>query len=143
MLDDAVALAAAADEPDEQNFIAAHVRESLAEHGDDRRARTRYSGPSPAPTAPACCSSSTRSSGAPTRTWLRCTPRGAATRTDADSTVVRRSTTCAAYRRINVAAKNTDTREHDIADSDDYFQYHGGMVATVRAHRLRSRGLHR
>ncbi|MFE3703780.1 cobaltochelatase subunit CobN, partial [Nocardia tengchongensis] len=39
----------------------------------------------------------------------------------------------AAYRRIAVAAKNTDTREHDIADSDDYFQYHGGMVAAVRA----------
>jgi len=38
-----------------------------------------------------------------------------------------------AYRRINVAAKNVDSREHDIADSDDYFQYHGGMVATVRA----------
>jgi cobaltochelatase CobN len=37
------------------------------------------------------------------------------------------------YRRISVAAKNIDTREHDIADSDDYFQYHGGMVATVRA----------
>ncbi|MGZ4504513.1 MAG: cobaltochelatase subunit CobN, partial [Nocardioidaceae bacterium] len=39
----------------------------------------------------------------------------------------------ASYTRIAVAAKNTDTREHDIADSDDYFQYHGGMVATVRA----------
>jgi cobaltochelatase CobN len=39
----------------------------------------------------------------------------------------------AAYKRIAVAAKNVDTREHDIADSDDYFQYHGGMVATVRA----------
>jgi cobaltochelatase CobN len=38
-----------------------------------------------------------------------------------------------AYRRIAVAAKNTDTREHDIADSDDYYQYHGGMIATVRA----------
>ncbi len=37
------------------------------------------------------------------------------------------------YRRISVAAKNVDTREHDIADSDDYFQYHGGMIATVRA----------
>jgi cobaltochelatase CobN len=37
-----------------------------------------------------------------------------------------------AYRRIAVAVKNTDTREHDIADSDDYYQYHGGMVATVR-----------
>ena len=32
-----------------------------------------------------------------------------------------------------MAAKNIDTREHDIADSDDYFQYHGGMIATVRA----------
>ena len=29
-------------------------------------------------------------------------------------------------RRIAVAAKNTDTLEHDIVDSDDYFQYHGG-----------------
>jgi cobaltochelatase CobN len=38
-----------------------------------------------------------------------------------------------AYRRIAVAAKNTDTLEHDIIDSDDYFQYHGGMIATVRA----------
>ena len=31
-----------------------------------------------------------------------------------------------------MAAKNDDTREHDIVDSDDYFQYHGGMVAMVR-----------
>jgi len=38
----------------------------------------------------------------------------------------------AAYKRISVAAKNIDTAEHDIADSDDYFQFHGGMVATVR-----------
>ncbi|QRN80437.1 MAG: cobaltochelatase subunit CobN, partial [Nocardiopsis sp. BM-2018] len=37
------------------------------------------------------------------------------------------------YRRIRVAAKNIDSAEHDIADSDDYFQYHGGMIATVRA----------
>jgi len=37
-----------------------------------------------------------------------------------------------AYARIQVAAKNADTREHDIMDSDDYFQYHGGMVAMVR-----------
>jgi cobaltochelatase CobN len=37
-----------------------------------------------------------------------------------------------AFRRIEVAAKNQDTREHDIVDSDDYFQYHGGMVAMVR-----------
>jgi cobaltochelatase CobN len=37
-----------------------------------------------------------------------------------------------AFRRISVAAKNIDTREHDLVDADDYFQYHGGMVAMVR-----------
>jgi cobaltochelatase CobN len=37
------------------------------------------------------------------------------------------------FARIQVAVKNVDTREHDLFDSDDYFQYHGGMVATVRA----------
>src|SRR5947207_10709288 len=37
------------------------------------------------------------------------------------------------YGRLEVAVKNVDNREHDILDSDDYYQYHGGMVATVRA----------
>ncbi|HEX2047453.1 MAG TPA: cobaltochelatase subunit CobN [Acidimicrobiales bacterium] len=34
---------------------------------------------------------------------------------------------------IEVAVKNQDNREHDIFDSDDYLQDHGGMVATIRA----------
>jgi cobaltochelatase CobN len=42
-----------------------------------------------------------------------------------------------AYRRVlsgvEVAVKNQDNREHDIFDSDDYMQYHGGMIATIRA----------
>jgi cobaltochelatase CobN len=37
------------------------------------------------------------------------------------------------FARIDVAVKNVDSQEHDILDSDDYYQYHGGMVATVRA----------
>ena len=37
------------------------------------------------------------------------------------------------FARITVATKNVDSREHDIFDSDDYFQFHGGMVATVEA----------
>ena len=37
------------------------------------------------------------------------------------------------FARIEAAVKNVDSQEHDILDSDDYFQYHGGMVATVRA----------
>ncbi|MGH9078426.1 MAG: cobaltochelatase subunit CobN, partial [Acidimicrobiales bacterium] len=34
---------------------------------------------------------------------------------------------------IDVAVKNQDNREHDIFDSDDYLQDHGGMVAAVRS----------
>ncbi|MGC4963537.1 cobaltochelatase subunit CobN [Gordonia sp. DT101] len=134
MLDDAVALAAAADEPDDQNYVAAHVRSAMADHGDRRRASTRIFGSKPG----------TYGAGLlqliDSREW----------RSDADLAQVYTEwggyaygrdlggipavdDMRTAYRRIAVAAKNTDTREHDIADSDDYFQYHGGMVATVRA----------
>jgi cobaltochelatase CobN len=34
--------------------------------------------------------------------------------------------------RVQVAVKNQDNREHDIFDSDDYLQFHGGMIATIR-----------
>jgi cobaltochelatase CobN len=37
------------------------------------------------------------------------------------------------FAHVEVAVKNQDNREHDILDSDDYLQYHGGMIATVRA----------
>lgn len=37
------------------------------------------------------------------------------------------------FAEMAIAVKNQDNREHDIFDSDDYMQYHGGMVATVRA----------
>ena len=34
---------------------------------------------------------------------------------------------------VQIAAKNQDNREHDIFDSDDYLQFHGGMIATIRS----------
>ncbi len=37
------------------------------------------------------------------------------------------------FAAIDVALKNQDNREHDIFDSDDYLQEHGGMVATIRS----------
>jgi cobaltochelatase CobN len=42
------------------------------------------------------------------------------------------------FATIDIAVKNQDNREHDIFDSDDYLQDHGGMIATVRALRGRS-----
>ncbi|GGU59325.1 cobaltochelatase CobN [Streptomyces albospinus] len=134
LLDDAVRLAAGLDEPADRNFIRAHAQADLAAHGDERRATTRIFGSRPG----------TYGAGLlqliDSRDW----------RTDADLAEVytvwggyaygrglegrpARDEMETAYKRIAVAAKNTDTREHDIADSDDYFQYHGGMVATVKA----------
>ena len=34
-------------------------------------------------------------------------------------------------RNIEVVIHNQDNREHDLLDSDDYYQFHGGMAATV------------
>ncbi|MEU4594048.1 cobaltochelatase subunit CobN [Micromonospora aurantiaca (nom. illeg.)] len=134
LLDDAVQLVAGLDEPDERNYVRAHTRHDLAEHGDQRRATTRIFGSKPGSYGAGILQ--VVESG----TW----------RDDADLAAVytawggfaygRGLDGIAAtddmrtnYRRIAVAAKNIDSREHDIADSDDYFQYHGGMIATVRA----------
>ncbi|MBD0862410.1 cobaltochelatase subunit CobN [Gordonia sp. zg691] len=134
MLDDAVALAAAADEPDEDNFVAAHVRASMADHGDRRRAVTRVFGSKPGTYGAGILqlidSRDWRSDDDLARVYTEW--GGYAYGRDLDG-VPAVDDMRAAYKRIAVAAKNTDTREHDIADSDDYFQYHGGMVATVRA----------
>ena len=134
MLDDAVRLVADLDEPADDNYVRAHAQADLAQHGDQRRSTTRIFGSKPG----------TYGAGLlqliDSRNW----------RDDADLAAVYTAWGGFAYgrdldgreavddmnrqyRRIAVAAKNTDTREHDIADSDDYFQYHGGMVATVRA----------
>ncbi len=36
-------------------------------------------------------------------------------------------------KNTQIALHNQDNREHDIFDSDDYFQYHGGMIATIKS----------
>ncbi|BCB74161.1 cobaltochelatase subunit CobN [Phytohabitans flavus] len=134
MLDDAVRLVAALDEPAEQNFVRAHVQEDLAAHGDKRRATARVFGSKPgaygAGLLPLIDSRNWRDDADLAEVYAAW--GGFAYGRDLDG-VPARTDMETAYRRIAVAAKNVDTREHDIADSDDYFQYHGGMIATVRA----------
>jgi cobaltochelatase CobN len=134
MLDDAVTLVAGLDESPEQNFVRAHVDADVAGHGDRRRATTRVFGSKPgaygAGLLPLIDSRNWR--GDADLAEVYAVWGGYAYGRDLDG-VQARPDMEAAYRRIAVAAKNVDTREHDIADSDDYFQYHGGMVATVRA----------
>ncbi|MER6812255.1 cobaltochelatase subunit CobN [Spirillospora sp. NPDC000708] len=134
MLDDAVRIAADQDEPDDMNFVRAHVRADLAEGGDERRATLRVFGSRPgaygAGILPLIDSRNWRDDSDLAEVYA--VWGGYAYGRGLDG-VPARGDMENAYRRISVAAKNTDTREHDIADSDDYFQYHGGMIATVRA----------
>jgi cobaltochelatase CobN len=132
LLDDAVRLVAVLDEP--ANFVWDHVQADVASGVEERRATARIFGSKPgaygAGLLPLIDS----------RDW----------KTDADLAEVyavwggyaygtgldgapARGDMERVYTRVRVAAKNQDTREHDIVDSDDYFQYHGGMVAAVRA----------
>ncbi|MBE1583754.1 cobaltochelatase CobN [Nonomuraea angiospora] len=131
MLDDAVRLAAGLDEPYEDNYVRAHV---AATGGDERRATMRVFGSAPgaygAGLLPLIDSRNWRDDADLAEVYA--VWGGFAYGRGLDG-VAARPQMEDAYRRIAVAAKNVDTREHDIADSDDYFQYHGGMIATVRA----------
>jgi cobaltochelatase CobN len=134
MLDDAVRLVAERDEPSQENFVRQHARNDLAAHGDQRRATTRIFGSKPgsygAGMLPLIEAGNWRNDHDLAEVYSAW--GGFAYGRDLDGIPAREDME-ANYRRIAVAAKNVDTREHDIADSDDYFQYHGGMVATVRA----------
>jgi cobaltochelatase CobN len=134
MLDDAVRLVADRDEPSQENFVRQHARNDLATHGDQRRATTRIFGSKPgsygAGMLPLIEAGNWRNDHDLAEVYSAW--GGFAYGRDLDGIPAREDME-ANYRRIAVAAKNVDTREHDIADSDDYFQYHGGMVATVRA----------
>nr|WP_152617590.1 cobaltochelatase subunit CobN [Phaeacidiphilus oryzae] len=133
LVDDAVRAVAALDEPEERNYVRAHVEADVLEHGDRRRASSRIFGSKPgaygAGLLPLIDARNWRSDADLAEVYAVWGGYaygrgldGAAARGDMER----------AFRRIAVAAKNVDTREHDIADADDYFQYHGGMVAMVR-----------
>jgi cobaltochelatase CobN len=134
LIDDAIRMVAALEEPDDRNLVARHVRRDLARGLEERRATTRIFGSKPGAYGAGLLPL------IDARNW----------RTDADLARVYEVWGGHAYGRgldgapaleamregfgrVRVAVKNVDTREHDLLDSDDYFQYHGGMVAMVRA----------
>ncbi len=141
LIDDAVAAVAALEEPDESNFVAAHARADAARLAGEldragawRQATTRVFGSKPG----------TYGAGLlqllDTRDWRGDDDLAAVYEAwggyaygrgldGAPAVAAMRDS----YRRIDLAVKNVDSREHDILDSDDYYQYHGGMLATVRA----------
>jgi cobaltochelatase CobN len=133
-MDDAVRLVAGLEEADEDNFVAAHARADVASGSDWQAATTRIFGSPPgaygAGLLQAMDSREWRGDADLAEIYTTWGGHAYGRGRQGESAVDEMR---AAYRRIAVAAKNIDTREHDIADSDDYYQYHGGMIATVRA----------
>jgi cobaltochelatase CobN len=142
LLDQAVELVAAADEPDDENYLRRHVLREEASLGSTgipadqaaRQARYRVFGSMPGSYGAGLLNLIDE------RNW----------KTDADLAEVYIKWGSYAYtatdhgvtaaepfkRRLSqvaVAVQNQDNREHDIFDSDDYFQFHGGMIAAIRA----------
>jgi cobaltochelatase CobN len=134
LLDEAIGAVAGLGEPAESNYLRAHALADHAGHGDWRRATTRIFGSKPgaygAGLLPLIDARNWRDDGDLAEVYA--VWGGYAYGAGLDGRPARPDME-GAFRRIAVAAKNTDTREHDIADSDDYFQYHGGMVAMVRS----------
>ncbi|MET8959340.1 cobaltochelatase subunit CobN [Streptomyces sp. NPDC004074] len=133
LIDDAVRAVAELDEPAEQNFVRAHADEDTAAHSDRRRATARIFGSKPgaygAGLLPLIDARNWRSDADLAEVYA--VWGGYAYGRGLDGRAARGDMETA-FRRIAVAAKNVDTREHDLVDADDYFQYHGGMVAMVR-----------
>ena len=143
LLDQAVELAASLDESPDDNYVVKHLREDLSRPADlpqpaelSQRNQSLYRifGSKPG----------TYGAGILTvldeRNWESVqdlaevyTAWGGYAYTQEEHGVHARDQFRQRFSQIVVAAKNQDTREHDIFDSDDYMQYHGGMIATVRA----------
>ena len=134
LMDEAFITVANLDEPVEMNFVRKHADEERRNGADERRSTTRIFGSKPGAYGAGLLPLMDA------RNW----------RDDADLAEVYAVWGGYAYgkgldgveargamednlRRTEVAVKNVDNREHDLFDSDDYFQYHGGMIAAVRA----------
>ncbi|WP_350276812.1 cobaltochelatase subunit CobN [Kribbella sp. HUAS MG21] len=133
LLDEAVRTVADLDESPDANYLRAHVQQDVAAGNDVRQSTARVFGSRPgsygAGLLPLVDARNWRTDAELAEVYA--VWGGYAYGKDLDGAEARGSME-RAYARIQVAAKNADTREHDIMDSDDYFQYHGGMIAMVR-----------
>ncbi|MFL5807021.1 MAG: cobaltochelatase subunit CobN [Roseiflexaceae bacterium] len=142
LLDAASQAVIALDEPFSQNFPRKHalaaeaelLRSGLDAEGAARQARYRVFGCKPgsygAGILPLIDAGNWRGDADFAQAYLTW---GGYAYTGAELGTPARAAFAQALATVQIATKNQDNREHDIFDSDDYLQYHGGMIATIRA----------
>jgi len=142
LIDKAVELVAAADEADDRNYVRRHVRrdeQALLASGlglEQARAQSKYRvfGSQPGSYGAGLLNlidernwQSDADLAEVYITW------GSYAYTQAEHGVPAPGAFKRRLGQVAVAVQNQDNREHDIFDSDDYFQFHGGMIAAIRA----------
>ena len=144
LIDQAVNAVIALDEPPEQNFVRKHYLAELeacasASAKEDRAqtersARYRVFGSKPgtygAGILPLITEKNWRDEDDFAEAYVNW---GGYAYTAAESGVDARPAFRQRLTSVEVALHNQDNREHDIFDSDDYLQFHGGMIATIRS----------
>lgn len=142
LMDQAVTMVADLDEPEEENFIKKHIRQDLKHLTDQGiapnqaldQAYTRIFG-----CAPGCYGAGVAKV-IDSRQWKDARDLAAVYENWSSYAYSSRSHGVAskdAFRRrmasIRVTIKNESTCEFDMMDSDDFYAYHGGLVACVKA----------
>jgi cobaltochelatase CobN len=134
LMDDAVRTVASLNEPGDMNFVKKHTEEVRDSGVDERRSTTRIFGSKPgaygAGLLPLIDARNWRDDEDLAEVYA--VWGGYAYGKDLNG-VEARDAMQANLKRTEVVVKNVDNREHDLFDSDDYFQYHGGMIAAIRA----------
>jgi cobaltochelatase CobN len=140
LFDQAVSLVIELDEPVEQNFPRKHYLADLETHKDlpteevEAQARYRMFGAKPgaygAGILPLIETGNWKDEQDFARAFLEW---GGYAYSRSANGVDARPVFAERLKTVQVALHNQDNREHDIFDSDDYLQFHGGMVASIRA----------
>jgi len=142
LIDNAVQLVIAADEPEEENFIRQHYLKDLAElqsedlsiEQAEEKAAYRIFGSPPGAYGAGILEliqernwESEADFAAAYINWGGYAYTSSVNGVDARTEFKKRLS------GVEVALHNQDNREHDIFDSDDYLQFHGGMIASIRS----------
>lgn len=140
-LDEAVEAVAQLDEPVEQNFVRKHYLAELepalsageCEFDADRRARFRIFGAKPGTYGAGIMQLVDEQNWQDHNDFAEAYVNwGGYAYTADEQGIDARDVFRERLATVQIALHNQDNREHDIFDSDDYLQFHGGMIATIR-----------